>query len=657
MKAILRCAVAAAAVATWQVPASGQGFDAAAAFGARETIEDISLSPNGQRLAYLMPRSGQGSHLFVADVGSTQPTPVMGVDGERQRLAGCDWVSNSRLVCTVYSLVLVEGNLVPFSRLVSFDSDGSNFRRLGERDVPEQAGLRLWGGRVLSWLPGSENEILMEQDFIPESRISLVARTAQGLGVVRMNTRTGQSQMVEQPRQEASGFLADGQGQVRAMVSADVRGATGRSAQTINVFYRQSGGSQWLPLGEYNVVTGTGPYPAAVDARQNALYFYDSSSGKQVLARLALDGSGRREVVLSHDHVDVDGLLRLGRAERVVGGTFATDRRQWVYFDPELRRLAEQFGRALPNTPLISFAGASEDERTLLIWAGSDTDPGSYYIYNRDTRQLNQVLLSRPELRGVQLAPMRAITYRAADGTEIPAYLTLPPGSDGRNIPAIVMPHGGPAARDEWGFDWLVQFYASQGFAVLQPNFRGSAGYGSEWFQANGFQSWQVAIGDVADAGRWLVSQGIADPAKLAVVGWSYGGYAALQSAATQPQLFKAVVAVAPVTDLRTARDEGRIFSNSANVRDYFGEGPHLVEGSPAQRASAITAPVLMFHGTLDRNVAIGQARLMRDRLRAAGKTVELVEYPSLDHQLHDGAARTDMLRRSAAFLRQTLGM
>ena len=657
MKAILRCAVAAAAVATWQVPASGQGFDAAAAFGARETIEDISLSPNGQRLAYLMPRSGQGSHLFVADVGSTQPTPVMGVDGERQRLAGCDWVSNSRLVCTVYSLVLVEGNLVPFSRLVSFDSDGSNFRRLGERDVPEQAGLRLWGGRVLSWLPGSENEILMEQDFIPESRISLVARTAQGLGVVRTNTRTGQSQVVEQPRQEASGFLADGQGQVRAMVSADVRGATGRSAQTINVFYRQSGGAQWLPLGEYNVVTGVGPYPAAVDARQNSLYFYDSSSGKQVLARLALDGSGRREVVLSHDHVDVDGLLRLGRAQRVVGATFATDRRQWVYFDPELRRLAEQFGRALPNTPLISFAGASEDERTLLIWAGSDTDPGSYYIYNRDTRQLNQVLLSRPELSGVQLAPMRAITYRAADGTEIPAYLTLPPGSDGRNIPAIVMPHGGPAARDEWGFDWLVQFYASQGFAVLQPNFRGSAGYGSEWFQANGFQSWQVAIGDVADAGRWLVSEGIADPAKLAVVGWSYGGYAALQSAATQPQLFKAVVAVAPVTDLRTARDEGRIFSNSANVRDYFGEGPHLVEGSPAQRASAIRAPVLMFHGTLDRNVAIGQARLMRDRLRAAGKSVELVEYPSLDHQLHDGAARTDMLRRSAAFLRQSLGM
>ena len=657
MKVMLRCAVAATAVAVCQVPALAQSFDAAAAFGARETIEDISLSPDGRRLAYLMPRAGQGSHLFVADIGSTQPTPVMGVDGERQRLAGCDWVSNSRLVCTVYSMVRVDGNLAPFSRLVSFDADGNNFRQLGERDIPEQAGIRLYGGRVLSWLPGTQNEILMEQEFIPESRISLVARNAQGLGVVRMNTVTGQSQMVEQPRPEASGFLADGQGQVKAMIASDVRGATGRNAQTTNIFYRQTGSGQWNPLGEYNSVTGTGPDPAAVDAQQNALYFYEILGGKQVLSRIALDGSGRREVVLQHDHVDVDGLLRLGRAQRVVGGTFATDRRQWVFFDPELRRLAEQFGRALPNTPLISFVGASEDEQTLLLWAGSDTDAGSYYVYNRGTRQLNQVLLSRPELRGVQLAPMRAVTYRASDGTEIPAYLTLPPGSDGRNIPAIVMPHGGPAARDEWGFDWLVQFYASQGFAVLQPNFRGSAGYGSEWFQINGFQSWQTAIGDVADAGRWLVSQGIADPAKLGIVGWSYGGYAALQSAATQPQLFRAVVAVAPVTDLRTARDEWRNFGNSANVRDYFGEGSHLIEGSPAQRANAITAPVLMFHGALDRNVAIGQARLMRDRLRGAGKTVELIEYPALDHQLHDGGARTDMLRRSAAFLRQSLGM
>ena len=198
----------------------------------------------------------------------------------------------------------------------------------------------------------------------------------------------------------------------------------------------------------------------------------------------------------------------------------------------------------------------------------------------------------------------------------------------------------GPSARDEWGFDWLAQYFANRGYAVLQPNFRGSAGYGADWFQVNGFQSWRTAIGDVNDAGRWLVSEGIADPERLAIVGWSYGGYAALQSGVVDPALFRAVVAIAPVTDLQEARDEWRLFTNAANVRDFFGAGPHIAEGSPARHAAQIRAPVLLFHGDLDRNVGIRQSRLMRDRLRDAGRPVELVEFPGLDHQLEDSAAR-----------------
>jgi dipeptidyl aminopeptidase/acylaminoacyl peptidase len=270
---------------------------------------------------------------------------------------------------------------------------------------------------------------------------------------------------------------------------------------------------------------------------------------------------------------------------------------------------------------------------------------------------MGRLLASRPELDGVKLAQVKPIQYRAADGTMIPGYLTLPPGSDGKGIPAIVMPHGGPAARDEWGFDWLAQFYAHRGYAVLQPNFRGSSGYGSEWFQKNGFQSWRTAIGDVADAGRWLVEQKIADPAKLAVVGWSYGGYAALQSAATSPDLFKAVVAIAPVTDLQQLRTDGMAYMGGSVAKDYIGAGPHLREGSPAQNASAIKAPVLMFHGTLDSNVLIRQSKLMKDKLDGAGRKAELITYPGLEHGLRDSESRADMLRRSDAFLRASMGL
>jgi dipeptidyl aminopeptidase/acylaminoacyl peptidase len=219
------------------------------------------------------------------------------------------------------------------------------------------------------------------------------------------------------------------------------------------------------------------------------------------------------------------------------------------------------------------------------------------------------------------------------------------------------MPHGGPGSRDEWGFNWLAQFYASRGFAVLQPNYRGSAGYGDAWFQKNGFRSWPVAIGDVLDGGRWLVAQGVANPDKLAIVGWSYGGYAALQSAVVDASVFKAVVAVAPVTDLIDFRQQFRNWSNYYLVEDYIGEGPLAVEGSPARNAQKIKVPVLLFHGTDDINVGHAQSQLMDKSLAAARVPHELVTFEHLDHYLDDSAARAQLLRRSEAFLRQALGL
>jgi dipeptidyl aminopeptidase/acylaminoacyl peptidase len=218
-------------------------------------------------------------------------------------------------------------------------------------------------------------------------------------------------------------------------------------------------------------------------------------------------------------------------------------------------------------------------------------------------------------------------------------------------LPAIVLPHGGPSARDEWGFDWLSQYFAHLGYAVLQPNFRGSAGYGDAWFQQNGFRSWAVAIGDVRAAGRWLVSEG-ADPARLAIVGWSYGGYAALQSVVVDPTLFKAVVAIAPVTDLAGLVEERRNWTDFALVRDFVGEGPQLREGSPIEHAAAFKVPVLLFHGTHDRNVGYRQSERMAAKLKAAGVKVKLVAFQDLDHQLEDSQARAEMLSQTDEFLR-----
>jgi dipeptidyl aminopeptidase/acylaminoacyl peptidase len=217
------------------------------------------------------------------------------------------------------------------------------------------------------------------------------------------------------------------------------------------------------------------------------------------------------------------------------------------------------------------------------------------------------------------------------------------------------MPHGGPGARDEWGFDWLAQFFAARGYAVLQPNFRGSAGYGDAWFGQNGFQEWGKAVGDVNDAGRWLAEQGIADPQRMAVVGWSYGGYAALQSQVVDSDLYKAVVAIAPVSDLELLREENRRYTSFAWVDRMIGNGPHVDAGSPARHAEAFKAPVLLFHGTLDQNVADAHSKLMRDRLQGAGKQVEYQEFEGLTHSLVHSQARRIMLKRIGEFLETEL--
>ncbi|HEX5238857.1 MAG TPA: alpha/beta fold hydrolase, partial [Sphingomicrobium sp.] len=213
-----------------------------------------------------------------------------------------------------------------------------------------------------------------------------------------------------------------------------------------------------------------------------------------------------------------------------------------------------------------------------------------------------------------------------------------------------------PSARDEWGFDWLSQFLAARGYAVIQPEYRGSAGFGDKWLMDNGFKSWRTSIGDVDAAARYLASSGMADPKRIAIVGWSYGGYAALQAAATDPSLYKGVVAIAPVTDLALLKQEAQDYTNADVVAKFVGSGPHVIEGSPLHHAADIKVPVLLVAGTLDANVAYEESAKMEDALQGAGAKSELLTFKGLDHQLDDSVARTEMLTKIGELLDNTIG-
>ena len=634
---------------------------AAEVFGTRESVESISLSPGGSKIAYVAPTEGQGSAVYTFDMSTGKTQLTTAVDGDKNRLSGCNWVSDQRLVCTFFAMVKNGNEIYPVSRVAALDIDGENFKPLSVRESLYQEYSNLYGGQVIDWLPGEDGMVLMGRQYVPENREgrgggpTRLDSKQEGFGVDRIDTRSLSPRRVESPKVDAVEYISDGRGTVRIMGLQPPTDATGLMGRTIAYSYRTKGSGRWLPFSRYDTLSADGLNPLAVDPSLDVAYALEKKDGRQALYRVALDGSLRKQLVFAHPQVDVDGVIRIGRAKRVVGVEYATEKRQALYFDAELKALADSLSKALPNLPLIRFVDSSVDERKLLIWAGSDVDPGRYYLYDKASKQLDELMLARPELEGAKLATVKAVSFTASDGTAIPGYLTLPPGSSGKGLPAIVLPHGGPSARDHWGFDWLAQFYASRGFAVLQPNFRGSAGYGDEWFEENGFQSWRTAVGDVVDAGRWLVAQGVADPDRMAIVGWSYGGYAALQSNVVAPDLFKAVVAIAPVTDFQLLKEQYRNWTNYALARDFIGSGPHIREGSPAQNASAIKAPVLLFHGGLDRNVDINASELMHERLRDLGKPVELVRYPNLDHYLEDSAARTQMLLRSDRFLRSAL--
>lgn len=637
---------------------SAQVSDAArdaAVFGAREALLDISLSPSGNKVAYVAPQGSGGEALYVVDLaGDPNPRKILGNSDPSTDLAGCTWVADDRIICTAYFVTEGNGVLLGFSRLVVLNSDGSGLQSLTRSPSSRALSLNQYGGGVLAYeIDGKPGKILMQRSIAQETSINTrIAEDDGGLAVEEMDTETLRSRRTEQPQPGAIDYIADDAGalRVRTLLRAGNAGYMGTD-QTHQ--YRMAGADKWLPLarGELALQSQSGFAPMAVDSASNRVFGFDDKDGRRALFAISLDGSLTKEQLLARPDVDVDGLLRLGRRGRVIGASYATEKREVEYTDAALAKLSSGLAKALPGSSQIGFAGASADESKLLVVSSSDVDPGMTYLFDKSGAKLEALLPIRAGMDGRKMGEMKPMTYKAADGTTIPAYLTLPPGKDSlRGLPAIVMPHGGPSARDEWGFDWLVQFFVARGYAVLQPNYRGSAGYGEAWFGKNGFQAWQTAIGDVNDAGQWLKAEGVrAD--QLAIVGWSYGGYAALQSQVVDPSLYKAVVAIAPVTDLETLREDARYYTSYALYDRFIGKGPHVAAGSPARHADRFSAPVMLFHGTKDQNVAVRHSKLMNDRLKGAGKQVTYIEFDGLRHSLDDSAARTKMLADVDTFL------
>lgn len=352
------------------------------------------------------------------------------------------------------------------------------------------------------------------------------------------------------------------------------------------------------------------------------------------------------------------------REGRLVGMAYVGEGQDYVIFEPRLQAAWDvmKAGLAGKRLALVSY---SADFQTVVVRTEGPTDAGTYYLYDARTRSVSVVGRSYPDVSPQNIGPIMVINYTAADGMELFGYLTVPQGRELKNMPLVVMPHGGPATRDDLQFNWEAQAMASRGYAVFQPQFRGSGGLGQAHMQA-GYGEWGRKMQtDLSDGVRHLAAQGMIDPSKVCIVGSSYGGYAALAGVAMEPDVYRCAVSISGVSDLRAmlnseARLTGGRESRNPTIRYWNrfmgaeGSSDTLLDArSPAHLVSAINDPVLLIHGRDDTVVPYQQSIIMRDAMRRADKPVELITLDGEDHYMSYAPTRRRMLEATIAFLEQ----
>ncbi len=376
----------------------------------------------------------------------------------------------------------------------------------------------------------------------------------------------------------------------------------------------------------------------------------DTDSGEGHWYEVPLAGGEAKEILAD---VYVHGMIRDNRSRRLIGYRLEGDRPAYHFFKPYHQKVMDAVLKAFPGIS-VYLVDWNDAFNRLIVETQGPSDPGTWNIIDVKSGRADILGTSYP-MAGKDVGPMKMVQYKAQDGTDIEAVLTLPPGREAKKLPVVVMPHGGPSSRDYPNFDWMAQAFASRGYAVLQPNFRGSTGYGAAFERAGDGQWGRKMQTDISDGLAYMVAQGVVDPKRACIVGWSYGGYAALVGVTLQQGLYRCSVSMAGIGNvvaLRNSevRESGNNVTVSRNLKQQLGTGD-LDSISPVRFADKADAPVLLIHGKDDTVVLYDQSNDMAAALRKAGKPVEFVTLPGGDHWLVNGETRLKMLEAAVGFV------
>jgi dipeptidyl aminopeptidase/acylaminoacyl peptidase len=611
--ACLLCLCCTITLSSAQTPASYGVQD----FIKKDIFYDIKLSPNCDYYAATVP--GENKTILVILRRSDKKMTTAFLRGRNTHIAGFWWVNKERVLISVSE-------------------------KIGSLDEPQSTG-EIWGINV----DGSESDILVGQrardkrlgdgrktikeervaatlvDDLPlDDRYVIIATTPfvrESLdSAEKMDVYTGKRSLITRAPLRNASFITDNAGNVRFAFGSGVDGIN-------KTYYRDGDDTPWLLIND-EASSDVAEWPLGFSSDNRIAYFQvERRQGPDAIVSMDMVTKARKRV-LRDDDSDPESIIYRANSNTPIGAFFMDGKLRTGFFDDS--RLEAQLYRGLETAfpgEAVVVTSYSSDTKLALVQTYSDRNPGKFFIFDIASSKATLLITRRDWLDRNQMAPMRPIALSARDGLALKGYLTLPLGQSNKNLPLIVLPHGGPfGVYDQWGFSDETQLLAAAGYAVLQINFRGSGNYGRAFEQA-GAREWGGKMqDDLTDATRWAIAEGIADAKRVCIYGASYGAYAALMGAAKEPELYRCAVGYVGVYDLPLMYKKGDIQrrgSGEIYLEEWIGTPQTLGAVSPARLAERIKAPVFLAAGTEDERAPIAHSKLMEKALRNAGVPVE----------------------------------
>ncbi len=614
----------------------------AEAFYRMPLLSHVKLSPDGTHIVALK-NVGETTAVMTFNIATGEAFYPAKTDNIQYKFNWVDWANNERIMMSMRFDSKQFGTSVRFmeTRLLAVDANKtSKMITLNKpRDDSEIAGQ--FQDNVIGRIPSEPDTILLGVD----------RETWGHPGVYKVNVNNGKSVLIKREDSTIREWYADTQGVVRAGEGYNDKD------QLVIIKILDPKTNKWVKAWEYTVFEQTEIHPLGFGKEVSELYLLADHEGRQALYKADLSKEGYPwTLMLSDPHYDVSGSLIYSPVTHDVVGIYYNDNsNKSVFFDNEFKKFQAGLDKALPNATNY-IVSMSKDTRKYIVYSQGNIAPGAFYFGNRDTKELKFLSDLYPELTTDVLVEKELMKYKARDGLELEGYLSRPKNSTSRPIATLIFPHGGPMSEDGKGFDEFSAFFTNMGYAVFQPNFRGSSGRGHD-FMIKAVGGMGLAMqDDLEDAVKFLADQKITEPKKVCIVGASYGGYAALMGATKTPDLFQCAISFAGVSDIKKLRDTSRYFTNKNTMREQLGNDiDQLKKTSPVRMVDKIKIPILLIHGKDDSVVPVDQSRMMANELKDQHKTYEYIELPDGTHNLDYLPHRKQTFEAIETFLKKYL--